>query len=358
MSDFTAGGIHALPVTTGSTGDPEFDQRIWKLIEDWGCDHAPELIQEMIITALRMAKDQMEVADLKLVNRALKEMRLAAEVFSKYRDIRKVAVFGSARTPPEAPEFKAAEKFSAMIRDKGFMVITGAGDGIMGAAQRGAGREHSFGLNINLPFEQRANETIRGDPKLLSFNYFFTRKLMFVKETDAVVLFPGGFGTIDEGFECLTLMQTGKACIVPLVMVDRPKGRYWERMKSFIEEDLLHNGLISPEDFHLFTITHDLDQAVEEVQKFYRNFHSYRYVRDRLVLRLLNPLAPGEVDRLNDEFRDFLIEGTKMEQRGALKAEANETELLDLPRLVLRAVRGRFGRFRQLIDAVNDAATH
>lgn len=355
MSDFTAGSIHSLPVTTGSTGDPEFDKRLWQLIEEWGCDHAPELIQEMMITALRMARDEMPVADLKLINRALKEMRHAGRVFSDYSHRRKIAVFGSARTPPEAVEFQAAVEFSKRMKDLGYMVITGAGDGIMGAAQQGAGREESFGLNIKLPFEQQANEVIRGDRKLITFNYFFTRKLTFVKETDAVALFPGGFGTMDEGFECLTLMQTGKACIIPLVMVDRPGGSYWERMKRFLEEDLLANGLISPEDFSLFHITHDLDEAVEQITRFYKIFHSYRYVGKRLVLRLNEELAQGEPERLTREFSDLLKPGKPMEQRGALKAELDETDIVDLPRLVVEVERNRFGRIRELIDAVNQS---
>jgi len=211
VQDFTGGGIHALRTSFASSGDPEFDRRIQKLVNDWGVRESNELIAEMIVTALRMGSDAVPVADLKLINRSLKELRQASKAFAPYQGIRKIAIFGSARTGPNAEEFQAAERFAREMREHGFMIITGGGDGIMGAAQRGAGRQYSFGLNIRLAFEQKANEIIEGDPKLVIFNYFFTRKVNFIKETHAIALFPGGFGTMDEGFECLTLMQTGKA---------------------------------------------------------------------------------------------------------------------------------------------------
>src|SRR5947208_9088363 len=182
----------------------------------------------MIVTAVKMARDEMGVADLKLINRSLKEMRYAAKVFAHYSQFRKVVVFGSARVSSNAPEAKVAEEFARAMVARDYMVITGGGEGIRGAAQRGAGRERSFGLNIRLPFEQRANEIIEGDPKLINFNYFFTRKLNFVKETHAFALFPGGLGTMDETFEVLTLMQTGKARVIPVVLIDGPNGNYWE----------------------------------------------------------------------------------------------------------------------------------
>lgn len=211
--------------STRSCGDPAFDERIRAMLRDWGADEkASDMIAEMMMTALKLSKDHASVADLKLFNRSLREMRTASRMFAPYRDKRKVVVFGSARTAEGEAEFKAAEQFAERIRELGYMIITGGGDGIMGAAQRGAGREHSFGLNIRLPFEQKANETIDGDQKLVNFNYFFTRKLNFVKESQAVVLFPGGFGTMDEAFEVLTLMQTGKARILPVVMVDKHGG--------------------------------------------------------------------------------------------------------------------------------------
>ncbi len=356
MADFTAGGISALPKTARSIGDRAIDERIRDLVDDWGCGPSCELVQEMIITALKMGRDNLSTADLKLFNRAFKELRYAARVFAPYAHLKKVVVFGSARTPENEPAFAAAEQFARKMREHNYMIITGGGDGIMGAAQRGAGREHSFGLNIRLPFEQRANETIHGDPKLINFNYFFTRKLNFVKETHAVTLFPGGFGTLDEGFEVLTLMQTGKARIIPLVLVDRPGGTHWKTFMGFLHDYLLKAGLVSEDDFKLFTITDNVDTAVAEILRFYKNFRSFRWVGSRMVIRIHNPLTATAVRDLNLRFTDILA-GSEIEQGPALAAEQNEPELAALPRLILKPLRTNFGRLRQLIDAVNDSDT-
>ena len=355
MADFTGGAIQALPTTPRSIGDAEFDQRIRDLVRDWGCEKSCDLIQEMIVTALKMGRENITVADLKLFNRALKELRYAARVFAPYSQLKKVVVFGSARIQPDEPSFQAAELFAKKMREHDYMIITGGGDGIMGAAQRGAGREHSFGLNIRLPFEQRANETIYGDAKLINFNYFFTRKLNFVKETHGVALFPGGFGTLDEGFEVLTLMQTGKSRIIPLVLVDRPGGNYWQTWFSFLHEYLLKLGLISETDFSLFKITDDIDKAVAEIVGFYRNFISYRWVGKRMVIRMQRELENPTLERLNAQFSDILADGAIVLGK-ALPEEKNEPELWDYPRLILTPYRRDFGRLRQLIDAVNEAA--
>lgn len=352
MPDFTGGGIHALPTETRSIGNVHLDQRIRDLVEASGCTASRELIQEMIVTALKIGRDDLGVADLKLFNRSLKEMRYASRVFRGYADRRKVVVFGSARTPKSAPEAKAAREFGRKMRQQGYMVITGGGNGIMGAAQAGAGRADSFGLNIRLPFEQRANEVIEGDPKLVNFNYFFTRKLSFVKEAHAVALFPGGFGTMDEGFEVLTLMQTGKARILPVVCVDKPGGTYWKTLLQFLKNHLLGHGLVSPDDFNLFHLAADVDDAVERIGRFYRNFRSYRWVRKTLVIRLKHSLSDAAVAALNDEFRDLLLSG-RIARSPALPEEANQPELAALPRLALTPDRRNFGRLRSLIDAIN-----
>ena len=356
MSDFTGGGIEALPENAHSTGSREFDERIRELVADSGCEKSQPLIQELIVTALNIGRDRLSTADLKLFNRALKELRAASKMFAPYADRRKVVVFGSARTAPSALEFQHAERFSARMVEQGYMIITGGGDGIMGAAQRGAGRENSFGLNIQLPFEQQANEIIHGDHKLIDFNYFFTRKLNFLKESHAVICFPGGFGTLDESFEVMTLMQTGKARVMPLILVDSPGGEYWTTWKSFFSDHLLRLGLVSADDEHLFKITTDVEEAVAEVEQFYRNFHSYRWVGERLVIRFRRKLAENAVKEMNREFSDLLIRG-KMRQTEALRAERNEPDIFDLPRLVMRPYRHNFGRIRQLIDAVNTAET-
>jgi uncharacterized protein (TIGR00730 family) len=356
VPDFTGTETQAVTTPPRSTGNPEFDRRIKELVQEWGCDRSCELIEEMMITALKMAREQVSMADLKLITRSLKELYYSARVFEPYTDIRKVVVFGSARIKPDEAAFIAAEEFSRKMRENNYMIITGGGDGIMGAAQQGAGREQSFGLNIRLPFEQRANLTIEGDPKLINFNYFFTRKVTFVKEASAVALFPGGFGTLDEGFETLTLMQTGKSTVLPLVLIDEPGGNYWETWFAFLNEYLLKLGLISETDFRLFKITDDVDEAVEEILQFYRNFHSYRWVGKQMVIRLLRPLTKDALAALNAEFKDLLQTG-HISQGPALPQEKNEAKLLELPRLILIPHQSNFGRLRELIDAINRAST-
>jgi len=356
MPDFTGGGIYALPTEARSIGDARIDQRIHDLVRDYGCNSSSNFIQEMIVTALKMGRDGLGEADLKLFNRSLRELRYAARVFSKYSHRQKVVVFGSARTAQNHPEALAAEEFGRKMRERGFMIITGGGDGIMGAAQRGAGRDHSFGLNIRLPFEQRANPVIDGDSKLITFNYFFTRKLNFVKETHAVALFPGGFGTLDEGFEVLTLMQTGKARIFPIVFVDQPGGTYWKTLLEFLEKHLLDHGLVSPTDFNLFRLATSVDDAVEQISTFYRNYVSYRWVRHDLVIRLRYPLTGRAIKQLNHDFADLLAKG-RITSTPPLPEEANQPDLANLPRLLLSPHRHNLGRLRALIDAINLAPT-
>ncbi|MFL6526679.1 MAG: TIGR00730 family Rossman fold protein [Chthoniobacterales bacterium] len=337
---------------SGTSNVEEFADRINQLISDFGAEKSPELIEEMIVTALKMGRDRMGTGDLKLISRSLKEMRYAAKVFSQYRHVRKVCVFGSARVPPSEGQYVVAEEFArAMVAQK-YMVITGGGDGIMGAAQSGAGREHSFGLNIRLPFEQHANVTIEGDKKLINFNYFFTRKLNFVKETHAMALFPGGFGTMDETFEVLTLMQTGKARIMPVVLLDKPDGSYWETWLKFLTEHLYKFGYIGEEDFCLFKRVRNVDEAVQEIVQFYSIYHSARWVGEQLSIRLTRKLPTAAVAQLNEEFRSLVRTG-EIVQSTALRQEKNEPEISELPRLILTPHRCSFGRFRQLIDAIN-----
>jgi uncharacterized protein (TIGR00730 family) len=357
VEDFTGGAIHDQPRKLSGqwTVDPPFDERVRQLVRDWGAAKSPELIEEMIVTALKMARDRMSVADLKLINRSVKEMRYAAKVFAPFHQFRKVVVFGSARISPGAPEFQVAEHFAREMVAHNYMVITGGGEGIMCAAQRGAGREHSFGLNIRLPFEQRANEIIEGDPKLINFNYFFTRKLNFVKETHAFALFPGGFGTLDETFEVLTLMQTGKARVIPVVLLERPEGTYWETWMEFVTEHLFKLDFISPEDFCLFKIVHSVKEATAEILQFYKVYHSARWVGGQLVIRICQRLSNSAIVDLNRAFADLVHDG-QIVQGNAMRQEKNEPEIWDLPRLILTPHRRSFGRFRQLIDAINSSS--
>ena len=340
---------------TGSTGDAGLDARIAELAASIPGVREPEMLLELLVTGARIGRMDIAPGEFKLFNRMLKELRHAEEVFKPWRNVRKVSIFGSARTAPEEPEYKATVEFARRMREEGFMTITGAGPGIMAAGNEGAGREHSFGLNIVLPFEAAANEFIAGDEKLVAFNYFFTRKLTFVKESDALVGFPGGFGTMDEVFESLTLIQTGKSAIYPIVVVDAKGGTYWKFWSQFIREHLLRLRLISETDFALYKVTDDVEEAVEEITRFYRVFHSYRYVGDKLVIRLNKRLADGETDRLAGEFAD-LIKSGGMTQRAALEEEGDEPGTRELPRLVFRHQRRDYGRLRMLIDAINTAA--
>jgi uncharacterized protein (TIGR00730 family) len=330
------------------------NRAIEALVERAQAEHGPsegaDYVRQLIVTALRLVEDGTPEGDLKLLNSAQKELRHALRVFAPYEHVRKVAVFGSARTVPDHPDWRQAHAFAERLVRAGWMVITGAGDGIMGAAQGGAGREASFGVNIRLPFEQRANPTIEGDHKLINFRYFFTRKVTFVKEAHAIALFPGGFGTHDEGFEALTLIQTGKSEILPVVFIDSPGGTYWKDWATYVESHLCSRGLISREDLHLFRVTDDLDTAVQEVVGFYRNYHSSRWVGDRLVLRVGRAPDAGELEALNDEFGDLLERG-RIEVRDALPQEAGEVG--HLPRLVFRFDRRSVGRLRLLIDRLN-----
>ncbi|MCW8130548.1 MAG: LOG family protein [Planctomycetota bacterium] len=332
------------------------DMKIQELVAMQGVHPHDDLVEDMIQTALRLVRDGAPRGELKIIASAMRELRYAFKVFRPYANIRKVSVFGSARTPPEADEFKQAHAFSEEMVRRGYMVITGAGPGIMQAAQGGAGRDKSFGVNIRLPFEQSANPVIEGDKKLIQFRYFFTRKLCFVKEASGIALFPGGFGTHDEGFEAMTLIQTGKSSPIPVVFIDKPGGSYWREWADYVAEHLLGKGLISEEDMSLFKITDDIQWAAEEITRFYARYHSSRFVRDKLVLRMVSPLSTAAVHKLNAEFASLLAPGSgPIEQRGALPEEADQPELCSLPRLVLKFNRRNYGKLRRLIDAINQA---
>jgi uncharacterized protein (TIGR00730 family) len=312
------------------------------------------MVAQIKETADKLIRDHASRGDIKLLSTALKELRYAFKVFAPYRSRRKVTVFGSARLSQDHPACVQAREFGRRCAEAGYMVITGAAHGIMEAGHVGAGRANSIGVNILLPFEQEANAVIAGDNKLMHLKYFFTRKLLFLKESDAIALFAGGFGTQDEGFEVLTLLQTGKSQMFPIVMVEEPGGDYWAKWMEFIHDVLLPRGLISPNDLHLFKITNSLDEAVEEVVGFHRVFHSMRYVHRDLVLRLQKPVGAELLGRIRTEFKDILKSGT-FEQTEALPEEADETDLAALPRLRFCFDRHSMGRLRQLINLINRA---
>lgn len=310
------------------------------------------LVLEIKDTADKLVRDQTTRGDLKVISRALKELRYAFKVFKPYRTRRKITIFGSARTPPSTAIYQMASEFGRRMAEEGWMAVTGGGPGIMEAGHEGAGRDMSFGLNIVLPFEQEANPVILNDSKLINFKYFFTRKLLFVKEVHGIALFPGGFGTLDEGFEALTLVQTGKRDLMPIVCVDEPGGSYWLGWKEFIEKQLLARRLISPADMSLFRIVDTVEAGVDEFLRFYSTYHSMRYVRKKLVLRLNSEPSDALVEKLNVDFADILESG-KIVKSAALPLESDDAHLAQLPRLVLTFNRKDIGRLRQMVDVLN-----
>ncbi len=311
-----------------------------------------DLVEQIKESADKLALDGSSRGDLKILSRAMRELRYAFKVFAPYRDRRKVTVFGSARTEPTEPAYQQAVAFGRAMAENEWLVVTGAASGVMEAGHVGAGRDYSMGLNIMLPFEQNANSIIAGDHKLVHMKYFFTRKLVFVKECDAVVCLPGGFGTLDEALEVLTLLQTGKRDMVPVVLLDAPGNDYWQSFDDFIRGRLLGRGMISPEDLSLYKITDNCQEAVDEVLGFFRVYHSMRYVKDRLVLRLKKRPSDEFLKEIKGHFGDILNRG-EFKLRDALSDERDEPDLAHLPRLAFHFDRRSLGRLRQLIDSLN-----
>ncbi|MCS6896542.1 MAG: TIGR00730 family Rossman fold protein [Nitrospira sp.] len=335
-----------------SPSKEEILQQIGALLDSPEDDLRSTLMKELLCGVLKLHDPSLDLLDLKIVNRAVKELRYAFGVFRRYRDRKKISVFGSARTPSADPNYQLASRFAQAIVEAGFMVITGGADGIMRAAQEGAGRDNSFGVNILLPFEQGPNNIIADDPKLITFKYFFTRKLMFQKEADAIALFPGGFGTHDEGFEILTLAQTGKSDPQPIVCLQAPGCDYWNDWERFIKNQLLDRRLINEEDLSLFTIMDSAEAAVDHILRFYRRYHSVRFVGRQLSMRLNSPLSTPQLELIQEQFGDLLADG-RFELSGPLPEELDEPALKELPRLVFTFNRRSAGRLRQLIDHLN-----
>src|SRR5918998_4150273 len=289
------------------TGNDAVDERLVEVLDEVGAERDRDQLFEILVSGVRLAADRADRLDLKIANAALKEMRAAYNVFAPYREIPKVTIFGSARTKPEDPLYSQPTELARAMADRGWMVVTGAGPGLMTAGMEGAGRENAIGVLIRLPFESGANEGIAGDEKLIEMKYFFTRKLMLMKESEAFVALPGGFGTLDETFELLTLVQTGKALPVPIVLLDTPGGTYWRGFERFVEEEVLGGGYIGEPDRSLYCVTDSVDEALDEVERFYRNYHSLRYVGERLVLRLRAEPTDDEVAGLSEQFADVIV---------------------------------------------------
>jgi uncharacterized protein (TIGR00730 family) len=334
-----------------TSGGDELDSRLRAVIDELHVED-PDLAFEMLATAVRLAREPVTRLDRKIANAALKEMRYAFNVFAQYRDYRKVTVFGSARVQPDDPEYQTAREFGRLMAERGWMIVTGAGPGIMQAGNEGAGKDLSFGVNIVLPMETKPNEYIADNTKLINFKYFFTRKLMFMKEADAFVLCPGGFGTMDEAFELLTLLQTGKSDLHPIVLLESPGGAFWAGFERYAREQLLAHGYIGEEDLGLYRRCADPADAAAEIERFYRVYHSQRYVGRQLILRLRTVPSDAFLSSLSQEFSDIL-EGP-IRRAKASPAEIRDQDFPDLPRILVPFDRKHFGRLRRLIDRLNE----
>lgn len=335
-----------------SHANEPIDQLISQLIEASGGIHQPKIIREMLLTALKIGQETDYLADLKLINRTLREMRYTAQVFGPYRHRKKVTIFGSARTESQDEMYLKCVRFSRMLAEKGYMIITGGGPGIMQAGNEGAGSENSFAVNIRLPFEQKPNPVMYRNPRLVTYKYFFNRKVAFVKEADAVAVFPGGFGTLDEAMEVFTLIQTGKTSPKPLILVDDGDG-YWERFFKFVKDSLLVKGFISGEDFSLFAITKDENEAIEVIDTFYRVYHSLRFIQNRLVIRLNKQLSPENISTLEDEFSELIDAGDHIHCCGPFPEEQDEPDLAELPRISMNFDHHHYGLLIAFINRIN-----
>lgn len=337
-----------------SSGNLKLDRKIHALIDE-GKFHNSDLLGEMLQTCFKVADENPDRGDVRLLNTTLKELRYAFKVFQPYRNVRKVAVFGSARTPRTSPDYKQAREFAKHIIKHKWMVITGASSGIMHAGNEGAGRENSFGVNIRLPFEQSANPVIAHDEKLINFKYFFTRKLIFIRESDATVLCPGGFGTHDEGYETMTLVQTGKTSPRPIICLDPAGSRYWSSWKKWIMDHLGKKGMIDPDDLKLIDFTHSAQEAARIVTDFYRNYHSIRYIRDLLVMRIRRTIPGKKLDQLNVRYKSILKHGQIQQHDNPFEEETNEPhDTQALVRLSFYFNRRHFARLKMLIEEINE----
>lgn len=330
----------------------EIDRLIDRLLATAEGIQHPELVRELVIAALKIGQETDYIPDLKLINRTLREMRYTTRVFAPYRERKKVTIFGSARTQPEEDIYQKCVRFARLLADQGWMAITGGGGGIMQAGNEGAGSENSFAVNIRLPFEQHANPVMRANPRLVTYKYFFNRKVAFVKEADAVAVFPGGFGTLDEAMEVFTLVQTGKTSPKPLVLVDDEDG-FWEHFFEFVKEQLLSKGLISGEDFSIFTITKDEQEAAQVIEDFYRVYHSVRFHKDLAIIRINRPISEDQVRTLEQEFPELILAGGQIACCGALACESDQPDLAHLPRLSFPFNHFHYGLLIAFIHRIN-----
>jgi len=329
----------------------DVNESISRLVSKVGKKDNEKYLKEIISSICKLSEVDINSGDWKLMSRSIKELKNSFKAFTPYRDKRKVAIFGSARTPQKNPLFRMAEDFSRDITKKDFMVITGAGGGIMEAGNKGGG-DDSFGVNIKLPFEQSANDYIKESNKLVSYNYFFIRKLMFIKESDATVLFPGGFGTLDEAYEGLTLIQTGKSLPRPIILMQNKGDDYWQTWVSFFTEIMLRDKYISPDDMDLFSICESNEDAIEKITSFYKTYHSLRYVGDNAVIRLNNSITSDNIASLNDAFKDIVVEGN-ISACEPFPDEVNTRDQLKKFRIAFKFNKINFGRLVSMVRMIN-----
>ena len=334
------------------TGDAELDTRLEELAQEYCGRHNPTTVRQMLSAALRAAASPIEEHDFEMMNRTLHEMLAADKMFLPYRNVRKITCFGSARIAEGDPAYIQAKQFAKIAARQGYMIITGGGPGIMQACNEGATEHFSFGLNITLPYEQHANHVIDGSEKMMNFYYFYTRKLNFLKQTDALVAFPGGFGTMDEIYESITLMQTGKATLFPIVLLDPPGETFWGRWVHFIRKELLEAGLISPEDMSLLYVSKSPEDALAYIERFYHRYHSYYFKGDTITIRLMEELDAESLQWLRDDFADLMPQSDLLQSPQS--EDDPEPKLANLPRLSFTFKRGNYARLKELIDAIND----
>ena len=333
-------------------GDAAIDSLIGELAKKSCSAETEYLLREILTTAVKLGRESGDKGDLKLVNNALKELRYSFKIFSPYRNVKKVIIFGSARSKKTSAEYEMAEEFAKKLTEKGYMIVTGGGPGVMEAGNKGAKEGKDFALNIRLPFEQKPNPYVNEKDKIINFKYFFTRKLIFVKETDATALFPGGFGTNDEGFEMLTLIQTGKSKPRPIVLME-PKGSgYWAEWKRFVDNQLFKNGFIDKKDFDLFRIVKSVDEAIKYIEDFYRMYHSIRYDSGLTVLRLNKKISGETLNLINRKFKDILTSG-EIRFSSPTEKEMQKKEYLELPRLAMNFNLRDYGRLCEMIRVIN-----
>lgn len=328
------------------------DDLVTQLIETLKVKNNRSVVRHLLSTAIEMAGSDFQRLNLKIASDSIRELSHAFRVFEPYHDKKKITLFGSARTSPSDPTYATAKEITSKLAAKGWMTVTGAGLGIMQAGLEGAGPEMSFGVNIKLPFEQEPNHIIANNPKLVEMKYFFTRKVMLIKESAGFVVMPGGFGTLDETFELLTLMQTGKAEPAPIVLLDAEGGTYWQSWQTFIDTEVTNRNLVSPPDRSLYLITHNINSAVNEIINFYRNYQSIRYVGKTLIIRTIKLTSDSELQLLNDQFADICHSG-KIERCRPTSAEIADNDRLELHRLALEFNQSSHGRLRELINVLN-----